>query len=161
MITPITEAGATSQTGGSQTRRLDAVAAARSVIRRRPPIEVLVTLAVILVANVTAGIAAVRGDHEADALRSLVQTLGTAFRVAFDVFLVALGLVGVAALLVIGLVLPDLLAPVGGEDVRRRSSSCEQPGAGLVAPPTRQLVLEVPCPSERVKAPRNDLGSTL
>ena len=43
-----------------------AIATANTIARRRPPIEVLLTLAVIVAANVAVGVAAVRGDGTAD-----------------------------------------------------------------------------------------------
>lgn len=77
---------------------------------RLPPIEILITLAVILAANVAVGIAVVRGETESDVLRSFVQTLGAVSQVAVDVFLIVLGLAGAVMLLLAGFVLPDLLA---------------------------------------------------
>jgi hypothetical protein len=128
MMSSSSQADSTIRTGMRPIRRLPvAVAAGTTVIRRLPPIEVVFTLALILAANVAVGIAAVRGDAAGDTLRSFIRTLGDLYRVALDVFLVALGLTGVLAVLCAGFVLPDLLAE--RERVRR-----EEPTPRAVEP---------------------------
>jgi hypothetical protein len=86
-----------------------AIAAAKTVARRLPPVEVLATLAVVLVFNVIVGIEAVRGDRDSELLRSVIPLAGDVIRITVQALLLVVGVVGVAALLLAGFVLPELL----------------------------------------------------